>query len=559
MKRILTLCLGLSFFGMAGLPAQAHDQQLVNLVLEKKVMGTLVKGNRPMIDPQHYQTNGFEMPSMASAPVQIIGQPVAPGEAKLLKEYRVVDSPDQFQSLIQIQDLTHQKTRGYLNVARRIRRLVAAPHRHRLYALCGGYFGSVWEIDTQRDVVIRKLPAFTPRQANFPLWNPQDMVLMPDGTLALGSGKLQLIDSRSGELTGEIALPDNAVEIEVMQVLSAKTLGLRVRMDNGKRQYFQYHLGERGLQPGGKATQVYAPLKVRIQTPYGLPPAVSRVFFVAGRNTDYIRMVDRDSLHTMGILPVDFNVDDLVVSPDRKRLFVYHRRFGQVSVIELNPRSPEQYSVIRRFRDQRFHSDSPMHLVATDHRVFLWDGEGQVVASFEQDSLYPRIGLPVETSMNTDRVWVSKPAYQRYYLRDGMLYAEYLGGGPSSLPQRLELGASVTDFVLSPDRKHLYALTSDTRLQELDPRTHERVQQITLGMQPRYLSISNDGQRLSIVDADQGSMREVRAADLQVTREVVMDMGEKQPYQITLFDPHMTQIVEVELPRYLNDVVRVAR
>lgn len=561
MKKIFLTLLGFTLLvAPMSTNAQANSSQLVDLVLEKKVMGTLAKGNRPIINPLNYSTQDFDQPSMSSGSIRLVKQPIQSGEPKLLKEYQIMDSPDQFQSLIRIQDLTHNKTRGYLNVGRRARRLIAAPDKHRLYVLCGGYFGSVWEIDTQRDVVIRKMPGFTPEHQASPLWNPQDMLLMPNGkTLAIGSGKLQLIDVYSGQLTADIPLPPNAVVIEAMESLSKETIGLEIRMDTGKHQYFHYHQGSSELKAGGKAGQTYQATKVQIQTPYGLSPAVSRVFFMASRNTDYIRMIDQDSLHTVGILPLDFNIDQIALSPDRQRLFAYHRRFGQVSVIELNPRTTEQFSVIKRFRDKRFLSNTPMQLAAAAGRVFLWDGEGSVIASFEQDSLYPRIGLPVETRLQDQKTWVSKPAHQRYYLREGALYAEYLDSAPSDLAQPIGLDSPVVDFVLSPDRKQLYAVTENSNLLKINPATHEIIKKITLGLNPQYLSISNDGQHLSVIDADRGSLREIRTSDLQVNREVVIDMGEQQPYQITLFNPRMPQIVEVELPRYLSDVVRVAR
>ncbi|PKL75048.1 MAG: hypothetical protein CVV27_17405, partial [Candidatus Melainabacteria bacterium HGW-Melainabacteria-1] len=74
-----------------------------------------------------------------------------------------------------------------------------------------------------------------------------------------------------------------------------------------------------------------------------------------------------------------------------------------------------------------------------------------------------------------------------------------------------------------------------------------------------WLSVSPDDRRLFVIDADQGSIREFQAANLQPKGEVTLDVGLNQPYEITLYDPRLTQLIEVELPRYLSDVVRVTQ
>lgn len=570
MKQLLSACLGLMIFAS---PAWSNHQNLVDLVLEKKVMGQLYSGNRPMINLNNYKVQNYTQSASAQGPMRSVQQPVGPGQRAYMKQYEVVDKPGHYQSLIQIRELGSGRVRGHISVGRRIQKLIAHPNQHRLYVLCGGYFGSVWEIDTRRDVVLRKLPL---NAEVSPLWNPQDMVLLNDGqTLAVGSGRLHLIDLHQGRLIRDLPLPEQAVEITAMRPLRQNGVGLRVRQHNGSAKAYHYHPDDEMLHAGGGASENYHPHKVRVRTAYSPAPAVSRMMFMAGRNTDYISMVDRETLETVGILPLDFNVDDLALSPDRKRLFAYNGRFGQISVIELNPRSEEQFSVIKRFRDPRFKHSPPMKLTSAASRVFLWDGVGTVRASFEQDSLYPRVNLPTNVQLREphERVWVSMPAHQRYYIREGQLFSEYVGHAPRALVKPIELGGDVIDIVLSPDRHHMYALLKNPtgieaglnnqqapyELLHLDAETHQVQNRTALDLRPLSLSISNSGERLLVTDADEGLLLTLNAQTLEQSLPRRVDMGREQPYQITLFHPGQTQIIEIELPRYMTDVVRVAR
>lgn len=557
MKKLIALTL-LLFSPQAAL---AQDHPIVNLVLEKKLLGHLNYQQRPTIQPNHYQPEGFDTPRRA-LPVQTLKQyHAAPA---VLKQYELIEDPAHYQSLLQVRDLSKNEVRTHISVGRRVQRLLADPRRQRLYVLCGGYFGSVWEIDTQRDIVLRKLPLFTPGVGSPPLWNPEQMALTPDGrSLILASDKIQWIDLASGEIRQELSLPAEHRRVTAIQVHSEQKVGFAVADASGASRSF-YWQADKGAQlhsGGGASATAWHPTKVRLQTAYGNPPAVSKLFFMASRNTDYVRMIHRDSLKTVGVLPLDFNIDDLVLSPDGQRLFVYHQRFGQVSVVELSARTPHQFSVIKRYRDPRFLSKSPLQLAAAAGNVFLWDGESQIKASFEAQSLFPRIEVPIQAQLQPRQaaVGVSFPAHQRFALKDGALFSEYLEQGPSVLPRRVDLGADILDMALSPDRHRLYLLTAETEVLVLDASTHQVLKRRQMGMNPRHLSLSSDGQRLLLIDADRGSLRELETQNLRFTREETVDVGLQQPYQITLYAPADDQLVEVELPRYLKDIVRLAK
>lgn len=576
-KTLLGAWLGVSLLAAPALAnsATANTSQLVDLVLEKRIMGDLHSGNRPMINPQNYRPQDFTAAQGQKTLTVSAQQPRVAGYNAVSKTYEVASEPEHYQSLIRVYDAAGNQS-AQISVGRRIQALLPSPHSNRLYVLCGGYFGSVWEVDTTRDVVLRKLPDYTPGYSSAPLWNPKNMALMPDGqTLAVGSGKLRLIDLKSGQIQQEIDLPEPAVEVASLQALSADKLGVGLRDAKGGLHRFHLKLGERHLTAGGGASGNSRALRAQVATFSAPPPSIARLFFMASRNNDYVTMIDRESMQIQGVLPVDFNVDDLTLSPDRKRLFVYNRRFGQVSVIELNTRAPESFSVIKRYQDKRFRSDKPLQLGAAAGQVFLWDGENDVIAGFDAFTLYPRMGVSFGERLSpaNARVWVSMPAHQRFYLSENRLYAEFMDSAPSSLPMELELGSPVVDLQLSNDRRRLYALTESSELVAMDSMTHDVLHRVNLGkrqsdegvngdfivMRPRYLSVSSDDKRLSVIDADQGSVRILSAVDLVQQKEYTMDIGRDSAYQITLYDPRLTQVIEVELPRHLSDVVRVTQ
>lgn len=593
--RLFVALTGLGLLASSVSAAPASTSQLVDLVLEKRLLGELHQGNRPLIDPGDYQTLDFSAPTQGK--LLTVNQPLN-GHAAVTKRYEVSSDPAHFQSLIRVYDAASGKLRRQISVGRRVQSLVASPNSTRLYVLCGGYFGSVWEIDTAKDIVVRKLPDASQGEAVAPLWNPRNMVLAHDGqTLAVGSGKLQLIDLATGQLRQQLDLPAPAVEVASLQALPGKGLGVGLRDADGGFQRYHLPYGARELESGGGAAAGARSLRVQVRTTSLPAPNSARLMFMASRNSDYVRMIDRDGLKTVGLLPVDFNVDDLTLSPDRKRLFVYNQRFGQISVIELGASAPESYSVIRRFRDKRFQSspEARLQLGAAAGQVFLWDGENQIVAGFDAFTLYPRMNVSFGVNPAPGQVWVSMPAHQRFYLREGKLYAEFIDAEPSALPMELTLGAPVLDLQMTADRRRLYALTAAGELVMMDPVNHGVLKRFDLKadldapvaakpparpaitppeppaaapvsaeaprleMRPRWLSLSSDDQRLLVIDADQGSLRVLRASDLHPGGEITLDVGLDQPYQISLYDPRLTQLIEVELPRYHSDVVRVAR
>lgn len=567
--RLLAGSLTASSLIASGVPARAANSPLVDLVLEKRVIGDLSRANLPTIDPENYQTQPFNLSSPSSS-APLVVQPLWDTKG-VVKRYDVAPEPEHYQSLIRIYDASTGAKRGQLSVGRRIQSMVASPKTNSLFVLCGGYFGSVWEIDTVHDVVRRKLSDFSPEAHVSPLWNPKNMALSADGsTLAVGSDRLQLIDVRSGRLLQSLDLPAGAVEVSSLQSLSGGVIGVGLRMAQGGYQRYQV-LGQPGnytLAPGGGAAGARN-LSAQVKTYSAPAPGTAQVFFVASRNSDYVRMVDRRSLATVGVLPVDFNVDDMVLSPDRKRLFVYNSRFGQISVIEMNARSPETFSVIKRFRDKRFEGEGKLQLGAAAGQVFLWDGENNILAGFDAFNLYQRMNISFGVKLNprlSSPVWVSQPAHQRFYSRDGKLYAEYMDADPSELPMEIALGSPVLQLQLSADRRQVYALTQNHDLVVLNALSPEHevlqrrnLQSETEGMTPRYLAMSLDNRHLFVVDADQGLVRVFQANDLKYVRAVAWNMGLNQPQQINLYDPRQSQLIQVELPRHLNDVVRVTQ
>jgi DNA-binding beta-propeller fold protein YncE len=565
MKRILSLALSALILSAGTSAAQAYPSNLVELILEKKVMGAMQPGNRPVIRPAKLETLGFSSNSAPSTAAQAAGKSVSQAHS-LLKNYRIIEQSSSFHSLVSVTDAKSGQEIHRISVGRRAQRILGNPGTNRLYVLCGGYFGSIWEIDTVNDVVVRKLGTMSPERGVAPLWNPQDMALLPTGnTLAVASGQLRLIDLSSGQVKTMLDLPEEAVEVKRLYPLSKQTLALVSRNKTGGMVYHTFDIASESFKKVGYlGAPRINPVITSLPAPkaYYKLPSVTRSGFVASRNSDFIHMVDLQDLRTAAIIPVDFSVDDLLLTSDRRRLFAYHRRFGQISVIELNPNSPNQFSVIQRIRDKRFQStpEKPMYLAQSFDQVYLWDGYSQIKTSIDRHSLFVKMNVPfaVQLHMPGDQIWNSDPTHKRFYLKNGDLFMEYGKGGPTTLPARIETGGNIAALVMSPDRRKLYYLQPDQqKLIAMDAFSHQVIGELNVGKNPRSLSVSYKGDRLFVLNADEGSIQVVETQKLTPLKTLGLEIGIFQPQVIWVYDDKMAQLVQIELPRFLTDVARM--
>ena len=139
MKRILSLALSALILSAGTSAAQAYPSNLVELILEKKVMGAMQPGNRPVIRPAKLETQGFSSnPTPHPAP-----RGTAPQAHSLLKNYRIIEQSSSFHSLVSVTDAKSGQEIHRISVGRRAQRILGNPGTNRLYVLCGGYFGSI--------------------------------------------------------------------------------------------------------------------------------------------------------------------------------------------------------------------------------------------------------------------------------------------------------------------------------------------------------------------------------------------------------------------------------
>lgn len=557
-------------------PVWAYPVDLVDKVLEKKIIGKLLPGNRPVLIPSQLEMEPFVMPwttFLRKVSTQQFSQHKPHTQ---IKHYRILENPETFQSLISVTDAATGQEIRRISVGRRAQRLVGNPSTNRLYVLCGGYFSSIWEVDTVQDVVVRKLGTTFRGKGLSPLWHPKDMALLPRGhTLAVASGELRLIDLHTGEVKSILALPSEAVEVEHIYPLSLYKLALISRGVQGQPVFHTLDLNSQTFTSVKHlSAPTVNPIHSVIQAPqaYYKLPSVARSGFVASRNNDFIHMVDLQTLKPVALIPVDFAVDDLLLTTDRRRLFAYHRRFGQISVIELNPHSPQRFSVIRRIRDARFRSEptAPLYLAQAVDQVYLWDGYSQIKASIDQQTLYLKMNVPFAVNLSGSQVWNSPPTHKRFYLKDGELTMEYAAGAPSILPARIETGGHLVALVMSPDRRRLYMLQSANaqphaadsqpesgQLLVMDAFSHKILARLKVGKNPRSLSISYRGDRLYVLNADEGILQAIDTRSLKPAQVLALDIGLFQPQILWVFDKKMAHMVQIELPRHFTDVARM--
>lgn len=539
-------------FSFMSQPAMAYDP-LIQLILEKRVIGNL-KGSHAIINSASIRSQGFgpayEAPLSLSNvvyqqyPFHLLKEKNAKGEeydfysemslpdapSRLKKHYQIVKDAEHFQSLISVRNEKGQEL-SRISVGRRAVRLLPHPHLNRVYVLCGGYFGSVWEIDTSRDVVLRKLPVwhkYGQKIDNFDksakLWNPQELTLDSERELlwVLSGQGWQSIDMRTGVLSPKPVSEDSA-----------------------------NHPHPLGYDNPSLTASVVTPIYEDFD--------YDNLSFVASRNADFIHILDKQLGKPVGIIPVDFPVNDLLISDDRKRMFAYHAEFGQISVIDLEPFSRKRLSVVSRVRHPNFVSPTArsLMLAQNDEDIYLWDGFHKAIGAINVWTLVPRFNLPFRVGLfkQAEKVLVSKIARKRFYLKKGELYIEDYGSEGRKTPSRarnVDMGRDLSAIALSDDQRKLYILDAlQNRLIVMDAFDNHPEFTIKVGKNPRNLVVSSD--RIYVLNADESSISAVDITEKRVSTTLLLNTERFQPYIVTIFDPGLTQLIHVEVPRYLQN------
>ena len=381
--------------------------------------------------------------------------------------------------------------------------------------------------------------------------------------MVLASGALQLIDIDSGKIRKTVDLPVTSKQVLALYPLSNHSLGIISQDAEHQRQFFVYKLMDDTLkQVGYLAPPFIHPTRVSFKAPApSLPSENTKLAFVASKNSDFIHVLNTQSMQSVGVIPVDFPVDSLLLSQDRKRLFAYHQRFGQVSVIELDALASENYfSVIKRIRDLRFKSNDQSPFVLGEHfnQVYLWDGYSEIVASIDKTSLETKVGLPFRVKLKApqEKVYLAQPAGKRFYLRDHELYMENIEASSTNYPEKISsLGEQVKMIQLSPNRKHIYALDQGrSELVIMNIENQKILKRIAVGKNPSHLYVSNQTPKVYVFSSDEGSIMEVNTRDLVARKINTLEIGKEQPQVLTLYEKKLTQFIHVELPRYLERV-----
>lgn len=560
MKSLCKLLLSTFLLLQSGKTVWAYDP-VIEKVLSKEIIGTLTPQQKAVVYPNRPQSVAFQLPGYPVERARSATKATPKTGVPSTKQYRIINDPYRFHSLIGVQDPRTGTELKRLSVGRRAIKLLPSPATQRLYVLCGGYFSSIWEINTTTDMVIRKLPAFSPQKGHekpLSLWNPGDIALLPaHQILAVGGTKLQLIDLRSGQVRQEASLPPGQLKITHMAPASRHLLKVSMQTTKGQQRSYLFNPNTNKFMGSGGGVASASPYSTAITTATNrsyLPH--HHIAFIGSKNNDYVYILDLIGKSIAGLIPLDFPADDILVSHDRQRLFVYHRSFGQISIVDLALNSPTRFSVVARHADERFKSlpEAPFHLAQDAMDIYLCDQQKKI-AAIHAHTHYLRMGVQFQArpTRQSDKVLVSTPGRQRLYLRNQKLYSEKIQPTDrlSSNPQEIPLSQHLQSIALSQDQRLLYALDNKTQqIIAYDVVGNQERYRLPTGKNPTGLLIA--GNTLFTLSADEGTLLMADVQMQQVVQVLPLDVGLFQPYIITLYDEKMAQFIHLELPRFLK-------
>lgn len=481
--------LAVGFALMAAWPAQAET--LIQLIYEKRVVGDpktgLIPINQLVMTPTAPPPASPIIPlSQAEAPNASTRPPLWQINGALRKRYRIAGP---YQSEIWAE--SGNKLIKRIPVARQARHLLAA--HNRLYVLCGGYVGTVWEIDPETDLVTRRFSV--PGEAHHLYLDKGDLVVT-----GYRQDRIQLASGHVQPQTNVGPLPPH----------------------QGKSQW-------------------------TLNVPPAPVPPSGDLLVVAHKNQDFLQVVDPLAGIIRALIPLDAPADDLFVRADRRYAYVWHRPLGQVTVVDLTG-GAGHLSIVGRWQDPALNGQ-PVTLVESATGIHLW--HNGVVASIGFKGL--EAGQPGgAVSHPKEQVHLDRARAQRFFVQRGRLWRETLptpGDLAPPQPKDLLVGESVDSMALSiPTGQLVAADPAGDQVWLLSLENPDRRLAVPVGPGPSDLVMSRDGQQVYVLAAQEGSV-----ARLDLTRQRVenlVPLMAAEPLTLRLWDNQYRQEIRIHMPLY---------
>ncbi|MFN8672191.1 MAG: hypothetical protein U0457_08960 [Candidatus Sericytochromatia bacterium] len=455
------------------------------------------------------------------------------------KIYSILEDKSHYDSLVLVKNTDGTEIKR-ISVGRRALKIVKSENNNNLFVLCGGYFGSVWEINPNTNTVVRKYQTS---------WNPTDIELSPDGkSFFVTSGKLQRFNTES-EIITDYDLPKDAKYFYCVGKINDNTLAFgTMNKDNSQSSYVLNTTGQ--LEPSSVAI-TYMPSKEQSFKKASILGSKSdEIFSLYSRGNDYLYIFSMASNKVESIIPLDGKPDDVLMIPQMKKIFVLHRVLGQVSVIDTAWDNNTQYSVIARIRDERL-KDPTNALVFEDGKVFMKSEIGQE-GNINDDNILTYTSPVVDIAYSRDKELFeySIIANKRFYLKNSQLFYEMIETKDQVYSRKLKitsLGNTLGGIAMSSDKKVLYI--SDyvkNKVFAINTFTNQVTNEFSAGEQASELLLKND--KLYVLNKGENTISIIDLKTNSVLNPIKLKVEGTSVSTVKLYDVDFDQIIKVNLP-----------
>jgi DNA-binding beta-propeller fold protein YncE len=518
-------------------PAKADE--ITQLIIEKKLevdrkTGFILASELKAINsmPQRQAT------VYASQVKPVMGDPNS-----ATKTFSIAAEPDSFKSVIQVKDSNGNEIKR-ISVGRKAVKIIAAGAAKHLFVLCGGYFGSVWEIDPQKDMVVRKFSTS---------WNPTDLAVDPSGKfLYVTSGKLQKF-SIDSDIVVEIDLPADVRYLESVNIINSDLVFGGFNKENNQVNFI-INENNNKLMPTDKNAEYSASSQKTVETGTMAMGAKDKTAIIYSKNNDYLYLFSLENGDIEGMIPLDAKADDVMIIQKQEKAFVLHREIGQISIIDLKPGTTTRYSVIARILDDRL-KDQTNAMVFEGNKVFIKSDLAQE-GYIDTDNILRYTYPIVEVPLVRDRymVEVATKANKRFYVNNNHLFVENISDDGLSFNRKTRInnfGETIGGIELSPDEKVLYVSnTAQNTIMAVDVNNNNLVGRFEVGSEPADLAINNGN--LYVLNAGEQTVSTVDLKSGKTMKVSRLKVENNNLNIIKLYDRDFDQIIKVTIAMDVN-------
>jgi len=462
------------------------------------------------------------------------------------KKYTLENRPESFNSLVVVRDSSGKEIKK-ISVGRQAFKIIQAPKSKRIFVLCRGYFGSVWEIDSQNDFVVRKY---------LTSWEPTDLIIdSQEKFLYVTSGKLQKF-SIDSDVTFEIKIPEEINYLSAINPLSGDSFVVSGIDREGEIKYFQIEKNEIFLKSFSGVNRFITSSTKTLSTEK-LPTEVSsNLALMYSRNNDFVYVFSPEQKKMIAMIPLDAKVDQLLYSSSQKKVYVLHRSISQISVVDLEINNQTTFSVISRIVDERL-SDPTNLMVYQDERLFIKSDFGQEGYIDNEDLLRftsPLVDIPL--NRESELLFISNFAKKRFYKKNNQLFYEDINENDPQISRKVRLdifGNNVNSLELSNDGRTLFVGDfSDNSVTAIDTQTTKIIKKYLLPSKPGEIIFASNQKELFIINSEERNIISLTlsSGDIQIIERLKTENNNLS--QIKIFDSLRKQLIKINNPLEIN-------